>query len=183
MKAEKDQLRQQMREEAKRHSAEERAAGSRRICELIRAQEVWQRAKATLLFVPTAHEPDISPLMKDGKGVSLPSFNEKLGRYEARLVKGEQDLVPGKFGIAEPKTTCPPTDLSTLDLVLAPGVAFATDGSRLGRGKGYYDRLLEQVKAIKIGVCFDWQVLSRIPCDGHDISMDYVVTSNRWLRA
>jgi len=177
----KAELRRQMREEARRHSAEERAAASRQICERIRAQEVWQRAESVLLFVPTAHEPDVSPLIKDGKRVSLPSFNEKVGRYEAREIQSETDLVPGKFGIPEPKITCPLVDLSTLDLVLAPGVAFAQDGSRLGRGKGYYDRLLEQVKATKIGVCFDWQVLPSIPCDGHDVLMNYIVTADRWL--
>ena len=173
----KAELRERVREEAKRHSAEERRADSRQICERIRAQEVWQRAASVLLFVPTEHEPDISALMKDGKVVNLPAFNQKLGRYETREVRGE--LVQGQFGILEPAATCPIA--STLDLVIAPGVAFALDGTRLGRGKGYYDRLLEQLKVIKIGVCFDWQVLPQIPRDGHDVSMDYIVTSDRWV--
>jgi 5-formyltetrahydrofolate cyclo-ligase len=176
MKADKEQLREKMREEARRHSPEQRAATSRQICERILALKPWANARSVLLFVPTASEPDISPLIKDGKQVSLPAFNEKLGCYEARLVQSENDLVPGRFGIPEPAASCPLTDLSTLDLVLAPGIAFALDGTRLGRGKGYYDRLLEQVQAIKIGVCFNWQVLPRIPRDSHDVKMDHIVT-------
>jgi 5-formyltetrahydrofolate cyclo-ligase len=176
MKADKEQLRQKMREEAKRHSPEQRAAASRQICERVLALKPWANAASVLLFAPTASEPDISPLMNDGKQVSLPAFNEKLGRYEARLVQSENDWAPGRYGIPEPATSCPLTDLSTLELVLAPGVAFTLDGTRLGRGKGYYDRLLAQVKAIKIGVCFDWQVLPRIPRDRHDVKMDHIVT-------
>jgi 5-formyltetrahydrofolate cyclo-ligase len=174
----KAEFRQRMREEAKRHSAEERAAASRAICDRIRAQGIWRNAKSVLLFVPTVNEPDISPLMNDGKRVSLPAYNAGLAAYEPRAIGGEKDLVPGQFGIREPAPNCPVTDSGTLDLVLAPGVAFALDG---GRGKGYYDRLLAQVKAAKIGVCFDWQMLPTIPRDSHDVSMDYVVTQNRWM--
>src|SRR5256885_7435059 len=141
MNAQKAELREEMRAEAKRHSAEERADASRRICERIRSQELWKTARKVLLFVPTSHEPNIWPLVGDGKQVSLPTFNAQFGRYEAREIKDENDLVPGQFGIREPKATCPLADLSTLVLVLAPGIAFALDGTRLRRGKGYYDRL------------------------------------------
>jgi len=181
MNAEKRELRDKMREEAKRHSTEERADASQQICERIRTQAVWKQANKVLLFVPTSHEPDIWPLVKDRKQVSLPAFNAQLGRYEAREIKDDNDLVVGQFGIQEPKSTCPLADLSTLDLVLAPGIAFALDGSRLGRGKGYYDRLLEKVHAPKIGVSFDWQVLPRIPRDGHDVAMDCIVMPQGWV--
>ena len=168
----KAELRERMREEAKRHAAGERAEASRQICERIRQQQVWRKATSVLLFVPTAYEPDISALMNEGKRVSLPAFNEKLGRYEAREVKGE--LVAGRFGILEPAASCPLSE--GLELVLAPGVAFAPDGSRLGRGKGFYDRLLAGLSAIRVGVCFDWQVLPEIPNDPHDVKMDHIVT-------
>lgn len=176
MNSDKEQLRQKIREEAKRHSAEERALKSKQLCERIRAHDLWKGVRKVLLFVPTPHEPDIWPLAADGKQVSLPAFNEKLGRYEARQIQNEQDLLTGRFGIREPKADCPITDLNTLDLVLAPGIAFALDGSRLGRGKGYYDRLLAAVRATKLGVCFDWQVLPTIPRDTYDVLMDHIVT-------
>ena len=168
----KAELRERMREEAKRHSAEERVGASRQICERIRQQQFWRNARSVLLFVPTADEPDIAILMNEGKRVSLPAFNKKLGQYEARELKG--DLVLGRFGILEPHSACPLS--GALDLVLAPGIAFALDGSRLGRGKGYYDRLLAELEAVKVGVCFDWQVLAEIPNDAHDVKMDHLVT-------
>src|SRR3954466_3985595 len=97
----KAELREKMREEAKRHSPEERADASRRICDRIRSHGFWKNASKVLLFVPTSHEPDIWPLAKDGKQISLPSFNAQLGRYEAREIQGEHDLVAGRFGIRE----------------------------------------------------------------------------------
>src|SRR5687767_2051570 len=109
----KAELRQRMREEAKRHSAEERAAASRAICERIRAHAVWREARSVLLFVPLKSEPDIWPLRNDGKRISLPSFNAKLAQYEPRDIPREDDLVPGQFGILEPAESCPRTDLST----------------------------------------------------------------------
>lgn len=172
MNAEKQELRARMREEASRRSADERADYSRQICDRVRRLDLWQNARAVLLFVPSAHEPDISPLMDEGKRVSLPRFNKQLGRYEAREVSGE--LVPGQFGIPEPAATSPLT--TGLDLIIAPGVAFALDGSRLGRGKGFYDRLLAQFNAVKIGVCFDWQIVPALPRDTHDVLMDHIVT-------
>jgi len=181
MNSQKDELRKRIREETKRHSIEECAEGSRRVRERIRAQPVWKNATKVLLFVPTSHEPDIWRLAQDVKQVSLPAFNEKLGRYEARRIQGEEDLVVGQFGIREPKSACSLTDLNSLDLVLAPGLAFALDGSRLGRGKGYYDRLLEKLRGTKIGVCFEWQLQPQIPCDGHDVAMNYIATPDRWL--
>ena len=180
MNNQKDELRRRMRAEAKRHSDQERAAGSKEICQRIQAQAIWQRAQSVLLFVPTASEPDISELLKAGKDVSLPAFNEKRAQYEARAISGPQDLVPGQFGILEPKPECPLLELNTLNLILAPGLAFALDGTRLGRGKGFYDRLLARITAPKCGVCFDWQVRPAIPWDAHDVLMDYIVTSSRW---
>jgi 5-formyltetrahydrofolate cyclo-ligase len=180
MNTEKEQLRQTMREEAKRHSAEERTEASRRICECIRAQEIWKSARTVLLFVPTLHEPDIWRLLADRKRVCLPAFNAKLGSYEPREIEDENDLLIGQFGIREPKPTRPLAEIGTLELVLAPGVAFALDGTRLGRGKGYYDRLLEKARVPKIGICFDWQILTRIPQDGHDVLMDYLATPTGW---
>jgi 5-formyltetrahydrofolate cyclo-ligase len=65
---------------------------------------------------------------------------------------------------------------SEVDLIVVPGVAFDRNNHRLGRGKGYYDRLLVRTKAFKVGVCFRFQLLDEIPVDGHDIRMDRVIS-------
>lgn len=81
----------------------------------------------------------------------------------------------GKYQIMEPDGD-PFTDFNSIDVALIPGMAFTQDGKRLGRGKGYYDRLLAQMPSVyKIGICFPFQLLKDIPTDENDILMDEVI--------
>ena len=83
----------------------------------------------------------------------------------------------------EPKQDCPEVPLKQLDFIVVPGVAFSLDGRRLGRGRGFYDRLLASVRGIKCGVAFDEQIVDAIPADGQDIRLDYILTPTRWTGA
>ncbi len=94
---------------------------------------------------------------------------------ELRLYTGPQDLEKGAFGIMEPTGTLF-HDYESIDVAVVPGMAFDVQGHRLGRGRGYYDRLLAQMPNIyKIGVCFGFQLLETIPSEDTDISMDEVI--------
>lgn len=64
------------------------------------------------------------------------------------------------------------------DWLFIPGVGFGLEGRRLGRGKGYYDRYLENSKALKIGVCWSEQIVSELPVESHDCHMDFIITEN-----
>ena len=85
-------------------------------------------------------------------------------------------LAPGRWGIWEPTDEAPLlSDYSRLDLVVVPGVAFSSDGKRLGRGKSFYDRFLPLVpRAAFVGVCYPCQVVEQIPADPWDIGMNIV---------
>ncbi len=98
-------------------------------------------------------------------------------------VECREDLRPGNFGILEPQGVHP-LPVAELDLLLVPGVAFDQTGHRLGYGKGYYDRLLQQRSAscCLVGLCFEFQLLSFLPAEAHDIRMDLLVTEQRTLR-
>jgi 5-formyltetrahydrofolate cyclo-ligase len=84
------------------------------------------------------------------------------------------DLTVGAYGIKEP-TGAVFLDYARIDLIIVPGVAFDTSGSRLGRGKGYYDKLLPELTARKIGICFPFQLLDEIPAEEFDVRMDEVI--------
>jgi 5-formyltetrahydrofolate cyclo-ligase len=86
------------------------------------------------------------------------------------------EILSGQFGIREPAPTCVEIPLADLDLVLVPGVAFDASGHRLGRGKGYYDRLLEHFAGKKIGIAFDEQMVGAVPTEKNDGRMDVIVT-------
>jgi 5-formyltetrahydrofolate cyclo-ligase len=72
--------------------------------------------------------------------------------------------------------------MNRLDFALVPGLGFTTDGRRLGRGKGYYDRVLAQVRGFKCGVAFDQQIVDEIPAEPHDAQLDCILTPTRWCR-
>jgi len=87
---------------------------------------------------------------------------------------GEQSLSKGAFGISE--SSGPVSDnYTSIDLAFIPGRAFSPDGTRLGRGKGYYDRFLGLLRCPRIGVCLPFQILPSLPSDPHDIPVDEVL--------
>lgn len=94
---------------------------------------------------------------------------------ELRRYTNPQDLKKGAYGIEEPVGE-PFTDYASIDLAIIPGVAFDAQGNRLGRGKGYYDRLLPRLPhTYKIGICFPFQLLEEVPTEALDVRMDEVL--------
>lgn len=93
---------------------------------------------------------------------------------ELRLYTSQNDLCIGAYGIAEP-TGQLFTDYDAIDLAVVPGVAFNRMGNRLGRGKGYYDKLLPGISATKVGICFPFQLIEEIPTEKFDICMNTVI--------
>jgi len=80
----------------------------------------------------------------------------------------------GSFGILEPTGT-EIVDPNDIEVAIVPGVAFDMEGNRLGRGKGFYDSLLQNKNIYKIGVCFEFQLLEKVATSPHDIPMDKVI--------
>lgn len=87
-----------------------------------------------------------------------------------------KELQQGVFAIQEPRTDSE-VSLSDIDLIIVPGVAFDELGHRLGRGKGYYDRLLQHTTTTKIALAYSEQIYESIPTELHDIKMDIVVSA------
>ena len=87
----------------------------------------------------------------------------------------------GSFHIEEP-TGNETVDPSEIELIVVPAVAYDRHGNRLGRGKGFYDRLLATTKASKIGVGYDFQLVDSLPAEEHDVPMDIVITQSVVLK-
>ncbi|MDQ6860152.1 MAG: hypothetical protein M3032_03230 [Verrucomicrobiota bacterium] len=134
-------------------TADERSARSAKIRDQILASEAWRKAERVLLFSPMGSEPDIAPLR---------AAADKLVAIIPRTVRHEHEL---ELPFAP-------------DYILVPGLAFSREGHRLGRGGGFYDRLLagRARDAAKIGVCFALQLQDDIPRAGHDIILDGVIS-------
>ncbi|WP_042277973.1 5-formyltetrahydrofolate cyclo-ligase [[Clostridium] dakarense] len=96
----------------------------------------------------------------------------------------KNDIQIGAYGIREPKkeSSCE-VNISDIDIVIVPAVAYDEKCYRLGYGGGFYDRFLEQLRddAITIGIAFDIQIFNDVPKEPHDAQLDYIVTETRIL--
>lgn len=183
----KSRLRQEIQARIGSLSEPGRAMVSSQACELLAAQPIWGAARSVLFYAPMRDELDVWPLVEQaiecGKTVLLPRFIPETRGYGVfQIADPARDCAPGKFGIREPSAHCPAFPLNRLDFVLAPGVGFDAAGHRLGRGGGYYDRLLAHISGVKCGVAFDEQVVGQIPAEPHDIQMNFVLTPTRWMK-
>jgi len=94
-----------------------------------------------------------------------------------KVFEGSKNMIPGDlYEIPEPDGPLF-SDLPGIDLVIVPGIAFDLNNNRMGRGKAYYDRFLGSTTAIKVGICFRFQLFNEVPCDEHDIKMDMVISN------
>ena len=139
----------------------------------------WQEARTVLLYHSLPDEPDTHAFVRQWAGKKRILLPVVVGDdLELRVYTDDGSLRTGAFHIAEP-TGKAFTDYAAIDLAIVPGVAFDREGNRLGRGKGYYDRLLPRLKAYKIGLCFPFQLVESIPAEAHDVRMDEIICGGR----
>lgn len=172
---EKQRLRVQMRELARLQAP----GDSSILVEKVQALDAWKQASSVLGYAPLPGEPDPSLLfgIQQERKILFPRIEgDSLGIYRRGT---RSQWIAGPFGLLEPDPKswefCSPADV---DLVFIPGLAFDRLGRRLGRGKGYYDRLLAhpEFNGIKVGLAWSWQLLPVVPAEEHDIWMDLVLT-------
>lgn len=159
---------------------ETRQKYDRAIVSSIAELKCFQEAEIIAAFIPLGAEPDLSPLFS-AKVLLLPRFVQETGVYELACVENiRRDLLPGKYGIPEPRPEIPAFSgeiAASRVLFLTPAVSCDRHGTRLGRGGGFYDRLLKDVKIPPVAVIYSCQ-LSDSPLPGtlHDVKMGTVVT-------
>ena len=171
LNGDKSGLRQRMREvAAKRMDAAERSGD---IIRQLSVWPVWKTSDRICAFCGDKSEPQALDPWPEDKRIALPRVSGDT--LEMHWIFGADELVPGHFGIYEPHPNSPSAG-NGFDLILVPGLAFDTGGGRLGRGKGYYDRFLAGARGFCVGLCFDDQIVERVPMESHDQRMDFVVT-------
>ena len=175
MRDDKKQARQRIKKLISVMTPEQKAAQSAAIWERLEQTEAFRKATDILIYWSMDDEvqtPAFIEKWSSQKRFYLPSIQGDdlvVKRYDGTLKPGQQ------FGIPEPDGE-QVTDLSPITLVIVPGRAFDSQGNRMGRGRGFYDRLLPQLPhALKAGVCFDCQKLPSVPADDNDIKMDLVI--------
>jgi 5-formyltetrahydrofolate cyclo-ligase len=129
----------------------------------------------------------IETAIERGKTVVCPRVDRQERRLRLfRLEHFEHDLVPGPFGIPEPKPGSLEMGPEQIDWALIPGIAFDAHGFRLGRGAGYYDRLLPLLRpeTPRLALVLEPQWVDELPTEPHDQPVHGVFGSQRsWLSA
>jgi len=176
----KKEIRLEMARRKRALSVAYKDTASQCLCRQLLSMSIIQKARVILLYYALPDEISLTPLLemlyKEENPPILLLPVVKGEELELRSYQGADSLqTGGAYGILEPigETF---TKYSSIEVALIPGVAFNESGIRLGRGKGFYDRLLPHlIQAHKIGVCFPCQLLESIPYEPHDISMDCVI--------
>lgn len=179
---------QALREEAhaQRNAQENKDELSQAIVQQFMASEEYQRAKTVLFYVDVRSEVrtrhSLPAALQSGKTVIIPWCTETVELALFRL-ESMDELTVGMYKILEPKAELrllpeKQVDPNEIDLVMVPGVAFDRRGARMGHGKGYYDKLLENVRPDTplIALAFECQLFPEIPVAPHDVYMNKIIT-------
>lgn len=177
----KDEIRKAVKSMKRQLSDTEKAEAAERCFARVERREEFASARRILVYSSLPDEISTTRFLerwKEKKELFLPRVagdNLEITAYRP------EELAPGAFGISEP-SALGTLDIREMDAVIVPGVAFDRSGNRLGRGKGYYDRLLAGSSCVKIGVGYQCQLLpDPLPAAPHDVRMDIVVTDRETL--
>lgn len=182
MKEQKKQLRKDIREEKKRHLPDELMAYSSALLEQIEKHPRFIASHTVLMYHSLSDEVQTHAFVEKWykvKKVLLPVVRGDI--LVLRHYTGKDCLEIGAFNIEEPSGE-DFKNYHEIELSIIPGVSFDHYGNRLGRGKGYYDKLLPLLThAYNIGICYSFQAREKIPAEPFDRKMDEVWTEEgRW---
>lgn len=177
---EKEILRREIRRRKREAVSEDMKRQSGYVTQRLLRHPRVRDARCLMLYASLPDEVDTTCLIRslqgEGKRVLLPVVTGP-GEMVLRMYEGEDYTQEGAFHIIEP-TGEDFTRYDAIDVAIIPGMAFDSEGNRLGRGKGYYDRFLPKVsQSYKIGVCYGFQLVERVPTGDFDQPMDEVVFS------
>ncbi len=174
IKRQKQQLRFQMKQLLRATSPTQRERCSAEVRHQLACQ--LQKPQVIALYAGTWQEPNLDPLWSEGLFAHRLILYPRLEEQELYFcpISSLDQLRLGRFGIREPLTS--PTGEQP-DVILVPGLAFGKDRSRLGRGDGFYDRLLSKLagRTRKVGVGFEFQLLDSLPVEPHDSWLDEII--------
>lgn len=176
----KNKLRNEFK--TKRAELELKNEKSLKICNILLNSDTYKNAKIILCYSSLNGEVDtdtiINKVLEDKKILTLPRCVDKNGSMNFYIVNSLNDLSTGMFGIKEPDCNCKLLDVFDNSICLVPALSFDKKGYRLGYGKGYYDRFLENYNGISVGLCYNDLISEELPINEYDKNTDVVITEN-----
>ena len=178
----KAELRHQVRSKLAQLTAGQRSDKSKKACQNLVNTEQFRNASVVMFFLSLPHEVDTTPAIlrpwQQEKTVAVPKVSwQQRHMIPVEITSLESGLETEACGLQNPVTGVP-MPIEEIDLVVTPGLAFDSQGHRLGRGGSYYDRFFDSVelRASKCGFGFSEQIVESVPTDDHDKWVDFLVT-------
>jgi 5-formyltetrahydrofolate cyclo-ligase len=186
--ATKASIRKNLREILAKMPPAERHQKSLAACRLIQGSPEFAAARVVMLYLSSPEEVDTAPLAlrcwQEGKTVVVPKVSwDQRRMLPVEISTLHADMTTSGPGVREPIAGKPvPVDL--IDLVIVPGLGFTSDGHRIGRGMGFYDRFLSQPEflGLSCGLAYEEQVLEELPTLDHDVPLSMLVTNKEIRR-
>jgi len=156
-----------------------------RIKERLEEMKFFKEAEKIFIYVGFGSEINtidfINDFLKEGKKIFIPRTNIEEKIMEAGEIKSLDNLEKDKYGILEPAKDIKAVKKVDLDLIILPGVVFDELGGRIGYGGGYYDKYLQDLEESipKAALCYEFQIIDKVPTEEHDIRADYIITEKR----
>lgn len=179
----KNKMRQEIKEQRKNLTCDERERCDSKICERLRQLWLYRESQTVFTYVSLADETDtkkfIERALEDGKRVVVPRCIKGTRNMEFCVINSLEDLEEGSFGVLEPKAECEVYKDYSDGFCIVPALAFDRKGYRLGYGKGYYDRFLADFCGKTVGICYNRFVVPEIPRGKYDKSVDLIITEKK----
>jgi 5-formyltetrahydrofolate cyclo-ligase len=180
----KQQLRAQFREMDRNRPADEVQSASRAIYEKLVAMEIFQKAQCVAAFLSLPGEVQTDDIIhacwEQGSTVCVPYYILEKKFYGMSLLDPAGPIKTHRYNVREPENP-KPIDMSQIDLILIPAMAFDVHGVRLGHGGGHYDRLLLNIKGYRLGLAFQEQIVDSLPGEPHDENVNAILTEQKLI--
>ena len=184
MGVDKHTIRHQVRAKRRVLPADVVRAASAVVCRHAAGLPAYRAAASVTAYVGSENEIATGDLLDDAAASGRPLFLPRLLEHPA-LVRWlpEQPLVPGRFGVLEPASETPEAPPAPA-IAFLPVVAWDRSGTRLGRGGGFYDRLLARLRPLPlcVGLAYEFQEIAELPRDPWDVPVQFVITENGIIR-
>jgi 5-formyltetrahydrofolate cyclo-ligase len=186
---EKQTLRRVMREKLRAQTAPQLAVASQQIAARLNALKI--KSGGIVLFLAQPREPNVDEfarvLMRNGMRVFAPHARGREIFFD-EIAPDWSNVSTNAHGWREPREYSRPEDdqashKEKISTIFLPGLAFDLKGNRLGQGGGWYDRALKSLPpgVLRVGVCFDFQIIEHVPCEAHDQRVEVIVSERRTI--
>jgi len=178
----KELLRMQNLEKRNSLGVKEIAQKSNAIKEKLFLLQEFKESKKIMVYAGVKNEVQTGKIIEEalalGKIVAVPQTDFEKKEMRAVQISSLADLKETKFGLLEPESG-KEIPAKELGLIIVPGIAFDLKGTRLGYGRGFFDRFLRKTNGKKIGLAFECNIEEKIPSSAHDVQMDKIITEKR----